>query len=159
MTELKRKALDTVHDLHDRGILGSAGYETIRDGIEEIEPLRDRDEALEELWNRFSDVPVDPDTECIEAGFLGWGPGIHREEIWAWFDQRYSKGIAYLMYHGIEDYVPETKRLYGLSKICFECESTGCAFNHGGRCRFALVHGRKPEPTDGGSCAGYVRTA
>ena len=157
MTELKRKALDTAHDLYERGILGSAGYGAIRDAIKEIEPLRDQDEALEELWDRFSDVPVDLDTECIEAGFLGWGPGIHREEIWAWFDQRYSKGVAYLLYHGIEDYVPEMKRLYGLSKMGSVCESKDCAFNRNGQCRFTLVHGRRPEITDDGGCAGYVR--
>ena len=36
---------------------------------------------------------MNPETECIEA-HSWWGVGIHREEIWSWFDQRYSKGIA-----------------------------------------------------------------
>ena len=29
---------------------------------------------------------------------MGWGVGIHREEIWHWFDVRHSKGVAYLLY-------------------------------------------------------------
>ena len=86
---------------------------------------------------------------------MGWGPGIHREEIWHWFDERHSKGVAYLLYGGAEDYVPETKRLYGLRRSCFECESQTCQFNHGGECRFALVHERKPRITDDDGCIDY----
>ena len=42
---------------------------------------------------------MNPETECIEEPFMGWGAGIHREEIWHWFDQRHSKGVVYLLYH------------------------------------------------------------
>lgn len=63
-----------------------------------LRAYRDRDEYLEEMWRQFEDIPMNPETECIEAQFMGWGPGTHREEIWHWFDARYSKGVKALLY-------------------------------------------------------------
>ena len=131
MSEYKKQAIDIIDRLHQENRIGYQDYLDIHDGLDEMETLRDRDEVLEELWGQFADVPMNPDTECIEERFMGWGPGIHREEIWHWFDERHSKGVAYLLYGGAEDYVPETKRLYGLRRSCFECESQTCQFNHG----------------------------
>lgn len=139
MTVLKEKAYETAYNLYNRDAISSSDYEAIRDGLEEIELLRDRDEYLEEMWRQFGDVPMDPETECMEEPFLDFPAGTHREDIWHWFDERHSNGVAYLMYNGIEDYVPETRRLYGLKKLCFECESNDCRFNHGGECRFAQI--------------------
>ena len=45
-----------------------------------------------------SKMALQGETECIEVPFMGWGVGIHREEIWHWFDVRHSKGVAYLLY-------------------------------------------------------------
>jgi len=84
-------------------------YDTLHDGVINIETLRDRDKQLEELWAQFGDVPMNPETECIEENFLCFPCGTEREDIWHWFDQRHSKGVAYLLYGGTEDYVPETK--------------------------------------------------
>lgn len=55
------------------------------------------DEKLEYLWKRFGDIPINDDG-CILDDFLGFESGTHREEIWHWFDERHSKGVAYLMY-------------------------------------------------------------
>lgn len=38
------------------------------------------------------------DDECILDDFLGFGYGTHREEIWHWFDEKYSGGVAKLIY-------------------------------------------------------------
>lgn len=122
---------------------------------DKIATLEERDTALEKLWKEFEDVPVDPDTEKLEKDWFIFQRGTDKEDIWHWFDDRYSKGVAYLLYHGGEDYVPEAKRLYGLSKLCFECESQTCQYNHGGECRFALVHERKPRITDDDGCIDY----
>ncbi|MCI9166505.1 MAG: hypothetical protein HFF64_10980 [Oscillospiraceae bacterium] len=100
MDECKRQALEIVNRLHQEDRIDSGDYTILHDGLCEIECLRDRDEELEELWAQFGDIPMDLKTECIEAPFMGWGPGVHREEIWKWFDQRHSKGVAYLMYGG-----------------------------------------------------------
>lgn len=61
--------------------------------------LRERDALLEELWKQFGDVPMDPSTETMEAPFLDFPAGTSRVDIWRWFDERHSKGIAYLLYN------------------------------------------------------------
>lgn len=94
----KQQAFEIINRLHEENRLDNSDYSAVHDGLSEIEPLRDRDEALEELWEQFGDIPMNPETECIEVPFMGWGVGIHREEIWHWFDVRHSKGVAYLLY-------------------------------------------------------------
>lgn len=96
MNEVKKEAVAVLDELH-RTIPYDA-YCTIHDGLTDIETLKDRDIELEELWERFTDIPMNPETECIEEPFMGWGVGIHREEIWHWFDKRHSKGVACLLY-------------------------------------------------------------
>lgn len=56
------------------------------------------DKELESLWREFTDIPMDPVTECIEAPFLDFPASTHREEVWHWFDERHSKGVYYLLY-------------------------------------------------------------
>lgn len=56
------------------------------------------DEELEKLWEELGDVPMDPETECLEEAFFIWEKGTDREDIWHWFDERHSKGVAYLLY-------------------------------------------------------------
>lgn len=66
--------------------------------LNEQEAIENRDRELEDLWEQFEDVSMDPVTECMEAPFLDFPAGTHREEIWHWFDERHSKGVAYLLY-------------------------------------------------------------
>ena len=96
MNEAKKEALAALNELH-RTIPYDV-YCKIHDGLTEIETLKDRDEELKELWERFEDVPMNPETECIEEPYLGWSAGVSREEIWHWFDQRYSTGVYHLLY-------------------------------------------------------------
>lgn len=42
-----------------------------------------------------------------------------------------------------------------MKSLCFECESCSCQFNHGGECRFAMVHERKPRINDYDGCIDY----
>lgn len=72
----------------------SLWMETKDDELDKTE----RDRTLERLWEQFEDIPMNPETECIEEQFLGWWPGTKREEIWHWFDEQHSKGVAYLLY-------------------------------------------------------------
>lgn len=62
-----------------------------------METLKGRDAELERLWAEFGDVPMNPETECMDAPFLGFPAGTHREEIWRWFDERHSRGVTYLL--------------------------------------------------------------
>ena len=56
----------------------------------------DKDIRLEELWRQFGDVPMNPETECIEEDFLHFPAGTNRMDIWHWFDEQHSLGVAYL---------------------------------------------------------------
>lgn len=56
------------------------------------------DTELEELWQAFGDVPMNPETEVMADNFLHFPKGTHREDIWKWFDQKHSKGIHFLLY-------------------------------------------------------------
>lgn len=118
--------------------------------------LEQRDKVLEQWWEVLADIPINPDTEQTEEQFLHFPVGTDREEIWHWFDKRHSNGVAYLLYSGAEDYVPETRRLYDLKKRCFDCESADCAYNCGGLCRFLLIYERTPEVIETEGCLEYV---
>ena len=60
-----------------------------------------RDEELEKIWALFEDIPMNPETECMEEPFLDFPAGTHREEIWHWFDERYTGGVRDLLYSPI----------------------------------------------------------
>lgn len=49
-------------------------------------------------WNEFGDVPMNPETECIESEWNGFPAGTHREEIWHWFEETYDISVHDLMY-------------------------------------------------------------
>lgn len=47
-----------------------------------------------ELWQRFGDVPMDPDTEEIEKEWNGFPAGTWREDIWHWFEETFNVSVA-----------------------------------------------------------------
>lgn len=46
------------------------------------------------LWAEFGDVPMNPETECIEEEWYGFEAGTHREEIWHWFEETFNVSVA-----------------------------------------------------------------
>lgn len=52
------------------------------------------DESIRELWKNFGDVPMNPETECIERDWHGFSAGTHREEIWRWFEDTFHVSVA-----------------------------------------------------------------
>lgn len=102
MSELRYQAVTVANRLNQENHIDYGDYSALMDGLEEIDTLRERDKILEDLWAEFSDVPMNPETECMEAPFLGFPAGTFREDIWHWFDERHSKGVSYLMYGGAE---------------------------------------------------------
>lgn len=48
---------------------------------------------LMELWDKFSEVPINNDDE-IEEGFLCFPAGTYRFDVWHWFDERCPNGLA-----------------------------------------------------------------
>lgn len=65
-------------------------------------PEQVTDGDLEDLWRELADVPFDdndPDLDLTLAEDWKWfRKGTPREEIWHWFDERHSKGVAFLLY-------------------------------------------------------------
>ena len=118
-----------------------------------IPTIEESDALLEKLWQSVADTPYDPESECFEEAVLSFPAGTHREELWRWFDERYSKGVAHLIYgyDGV-DRTDQIARLLYLSELCDECDNESCAYNEKGVCRFPLVHGRKPDYTDHDGC-------
>lgn len=155
MAGCRNEAVEVVNRLNQENRIDYSDYLTIMDGLQEINTLRDRDEELEELWAEFSDVPVNPKTKCIEAPFMEWGVGISREKIWHWFDRRHSKGVGYLLYGAAIDRQDQLAKLAYTKQLCTECESVTCQYNHGGECRFVMVHERKPRINDWDGCIDY----
>ena len=49
---------------------------------------------VKELWADFGDVPMNPETECIEDFWGRFVPGDHREEIWHWFEETFHVSVA-----------------------------------------------------------------
>lgn len=64
----------------------------------EIKKRRLPDAYIEMLWEQLTDVPLNPETECIEQPFWKFPVGTTRDTIWHWFDEQHSKGVAYLLY-------------------------------------------------------------
>ena len=110
--------------------------------------LRERDALLEELWKQFGDVPMDPSTETMEAPFLDFPAGTSRVDIWRWFDERHSKGIAYLIYNEDASNAASITSLLRCQKLCTECCSETCVFNPQGICMAPFLTGKKPVIRD-----------
>ena len=47
-----------------------------------------------ELWDRFTDIPMNPDTEEIEKEWNGFPAETSREDIWHWFEDTFHVGVA-----------------------------------------------------------------
>lgn len=65
--------------------------------------------TLIELWDDFSDIPINNDDE-IEETFLFFEPGTNRFDIWNWFEERCPNGLAVDLVGeepGVEDAVQE----------------------------------------------------
>lgn len=116
-------------------------------------PLSTRDRELEELWDEFADVPMNPETEETEEPFLHFPAGTNREEVWEWFDERYSRGVAKLLLVG-EPKDREVARALYLQSLCTECDAEHCVFNPDGICKAPFVTGRAPGLNDDG-CTDY----
>lgn len=51
-------------------------------------------EHAKALWMEFGNVPMNPETECIEEAWNSFSIGAHREEIWLWFEEFFGVSVA-----------------------------------------------------------------
>ena len=59
------------------------------------------DSKLEVLWTELTDIPFDETKEMdlvLAEDWYLFPKGTSRDEIWHWFDERHSKGVAWLLY-------------------------------------------------------------
>lgn len=61
----------------------------------------EQDRMIEEMWEELEDIPFDEDEDSgelyITQDWKEFKTGESREDIWHWFDERHSKGVAYLL--------------------------------------------------------------
>ena len=50
--------------------------------------------AIRKLWAIFGDVPMNPETECIESPWLHFPAGTFREDIWHWFEESFNISVG-----------------------------------------------------------------
>lgn len=67
------------------------------------------DKQLETMWDSLADVPFDENENgelVIAEDWEHFHKGDSQEDIWHWFDERHSKGVAWLLYRvdGLECY-------------------------------------------------------
>lgn len=55
-------------------------------------------DIVKDLWDEFGEVPINPETECIEEEWNGFPAGTFREEIWYWFEETFNIPVYELMY-------------------------------------------------------------
>lgn len=55
--------------------------------------------AIKELWLEFGDVPMDPETECIDEPWMDFPKGTFREDIWHWFEDAFHLSVAEDLMH------------------------------------------------------------
>lgn len=156
MSELNTAAREIMNRL--RNTIDYRDYSIVMDALDEIPTIEETDKELEKLWAEFEDVPMNPDTECIDEEFLGFPRETYRDEIWHWFDKRYSKGVAYLLYGGSVDKASELSIAAYLKSKCFDCDKTTCRYNVRGECKFPLIYEKMPLSTGKGrGCLNYER--
>lgn len=93
--EVMKQILELFDKLEDCNTPFNSTMDIVVSNARKEIPLND--EALEYLWEEFSDVLIDDD-ECILDDFIGFECGTHREEVWHWFDAHHSKGVHFLMF-------------------------------------------------------------
>lgn len=96
MSILQLHALDALSRVKNKIV--REDFAAIFYGLIEVETLEERDRKIEAIWELFEDVPMNPETECIEKAFWCFPAGTDRYTIWHWFDDRHSKGVHYLLY-------------------------------------------------------------
>ena len=66
-----------------------------------VKASSDSDFQLEQKWMELTDVPFDETSDgdlVLAVDWWEFPAGTSREDIWHYFDEHYSKGIAYLLY-------------------------------------------------------------
>lgn len=82
--------------------LAGGDWDVVYDIIQKVQDVyRDIDitiyyipKTIRMLWDEFGNVPMDPETECIETKWHGFPAGTFREYIWYWFEDTFDICVA-----------------------------------------------------------------
>ncbi len=85
--------------------------------------------TAKELWEEFGDVPMDPETECIESPWLIFPAGTFREDIWTWFEKAFDVSVHNLMFED-EEPNPHASILYHDNTVNPQYGSDGKLLNN-----------------------------
>ncbi len=78
-------------NVHEKGLI--TDYEAVKCIVDASERCSQISQA-KELWVQFGEVPMNPETEEIEAEWHGFSAGTHREDIWHWFEETFNVSVA-----------------------------------------------------------------
>lgn len=70
------------------------GREYTAQQIAEMEYDLRKLESIQDLWEEFGNVPMNPETECIETKWRQFPAGTFREDVWHWFEARFDLSVA-----------------------------------------------------------------
>lgn len=91
-------------------ILTNCQNDHTQDELDEFESELKNLTLIDRLWDEFGDIPMNPETECLESEFapkddngepitIPFPAGTHREDIWHWFEDHFKISVALdLMY-------------------------------------------------------------
>jgi len=96
--ESVERASELAYCLYNDQVLSEAEYNILTQALYEIEPLRDRDNTIESIWESVAGIPIDPEKNVTLAPVDDWPIGTNLTKLIEWFDARYSKGAAPLIY-------------------------------------------------------------
>lgn len=82
--------------------LAGGDWNVVYDIIQKVQDVyRDIDitiyyipKTIQMLWDDFGNVPMNPETECIEEDWHGFPAGTFREDIWHWFEDTFDICVA-----------------------------------------------------------------
>lgn len=77
--------------LHEKGMI--TDFEAVKEIVNAKEESK-RISAVRELWMKFGEIPMNPETECIEEEWHGFPAGTFREDIWHWFEETFNVSVA-----------------------------------------------------------------
>lgn len=83
--------INHILELHKRSII--TDFEAVEFIVQEKRRC-ERISQVKELWVQFGEIPMNPETECIEEEWHGFPRGTHREEVWHWFEETFNVSVA-----------------------------------------------------------------
>ena len=98
MGKLVEKAADLAYSLYNEQVLNEEECNILARAFGEFEPLRERDERIRSVWAYVANIPIDPEKNVTLAPVDDWPAGTNLTKLVEWFDARYSKGAASLIY-------------------------------------------------------------